>query len=455
MFASPTFLLIVVEINLLFFHQSHAFNNIAKYNDFHSKSYFKNKKYPDENRGQPFQYDCKNKHLKTTLFETSGAASHLTVKEEGRDNKNNYKNKKRSKSKQRNGKRNRNRNNIGNNKNSNKVETWRLFGIEVDPDSLAASSKHFESVKQKKDKEGDNEIPIEKTYLTFPVLNALYTRLKIKINSSESNSEDMNKNLPVFPLTNLSLLRNNNNNKESVISIIDARVIRRSLDARKNRGRRSNNGSSSTATSSSSAPRYTYVIDIDLTREMAQQLRLKNQPGRCELSLESSSKEPPLSISSEILNSQSQSTPKQPVIVVVGAGPAGLFCALKLCLFGGKRKNSSISTNPKVILLERGQPVEKRGKSIGALIHRKQMDKESNFAFGEGGAGTWSDGKLTTRIGRNSDNVRFVLETFVKYGAPEKILVDGAPVSLCQCLQIMYSLFVNDSIDHRLIFNHC
>jgi uncharacterized FAD-dependent dehydrogenase len=55
------------------------------------------------------------------------------------------------------------------------------------------------------------------------------------------------------------------------------------------------------------------------------------------------------------------------------------------------------------------------------------LDGESNFAFGEGGAGTWSDGKLTTRIGRNSQAVRFVLETLVEYGAPEKILVEGSP----------------------------
>jgi uncharacterized FAD-dependent dehydrogenase len=60
-------------------------------------------------------------------------------------------------------------------------------------------------------------------------------------------------------------------------------------------------------------------------------------------------------------------------------------------------------------------------------MHRRSLDSESNFCFGEGGAGTWSDGKLTTRIGRNSEAVRFVLETFVKYGAPETILVDGAP----------------------------
>lgn len=71
--------------------------------------------------------------------------------------------------------------------------------------------------------------------------------------------------------------------------------------------------------------------------------------------------------------------------------------------------------------------MESRGRSIGALMHRRSLDSESNFCFGEGGAGTWSDGKLTTRIGRNSEAVRFVLETLVKYGAPETILVDGSP----------------------------
>jgi uncharacterized FAD-dependent dehydrogenase len=103
-------------------------------------------------------------------------------------------------------------------------------------------------------------------------------------------------------------------------------------------------------------------------------------------------------------------------VIIVGAGPAGLFCALTLA-----------RNNIQPILLERGQPVESRGKDIGGLIHRIQLNPESNFCFGEGGAGTFSDGKLTTRIGRNSQAVRHVLETFVEYGAPPSILVEGAP----------------------------
>lgn len=64
---------------------------------------------------------------------------------------------------------------------------------------------------------------------------------------------------------------------------------------------------------------------------------------------------------------------------------------------------------------------------IGGLVHRGMLNKESNFAFGEGGAGTWSDGKLTTRIGRNSAGVRNVLTRLVEYGADPKILNYGAP----------------------------
>ena len=74
-----------------------------------------------------------------------------------------------------------------------------------------------------------------------------------------------------------------------------------------------------------------------------------------------------------------------------------------------------------------GKPVEERGRSIGAFVRRGILDSESNFCYGEGGAGTWSDGKLTTRIGRNSADVRAVLETLVRFGAPPRILVDGQP----------------------------
>jgi len=103
-------------------------------------------------------------------------------------------------------------------------------------------------------------------------------------------------------------------------------------------------------------------------------------------------------------------------VVVVGLGPAGLFAALALTEAGVP-----------VTVLERGQPVESRGRDIGALFARRVLDADSNLCYGEGGAGTWSDGKLTTRIGRNSDDVRVVLKSLVAFGAPPEILVTGKP----------------------------
>lgn len=103
-------------------------------------------------------------------------------------------------------------------------------------------------------------------------------------------------------------------------------------------------------------------------------------------------------------------------VVVVGLGPAGLFAALALAEAGER-----------VTVFERGQPVESRGRDIGALFARRRLNEESNLCYGEGGAGTWSDGKLTTRIGRNSERVRAVLQALVRFGAPDDILVNGKP----------------------------
>ncbi|KAL3678113.1 hypothetical protein R1sor_021069 [Riccia sorocarpa] len=107
---------------------------------------------------------------------------------------------------------------------------------------------------------------------------------------------------------------------------------------------------------------------------------------------------------------------KRAKVIVVGSGPAGLFAALTL-----------VETGVEVTLLERGQPVEVRGRHIGALMARKILNPNSNLCYGEGGAGTWSDGKLTTRIGKNSSSVQTVLATLVRFGAPPQILVDGKP----------------------------
>ena len=95
--------------------------------------------------------------------------------------------------------------------------------------------------------------------------------------------------------------------------------------------------------------------------------------------------------------------------VVAGAGPAGLFAAWVLAKAGAKP-----------ILMERGKPVDERTRDVDVMLQKGQLDPESNIQFGEGGAGAFSDGKLTT--GTKSPHQRVVLETFVECGAPEDIL---------------------------------
>ncbi len=111
-------------------------------------------------------------------------------------------------------------------------------------------------------------------------------------------------------------------------------------------------------------------------------------------------------------------SPKAPAgagrIVVVGSGPAGMFAAWHLARHGAD-----------VMLIERGKPVETRARDFGQFRGRGILDPESNICFGEGGAGTYSDGKLTCRT---KDSLRgVVLNNLVKWGAPERILVDSKP----------------------------
>ncbi len=100
--------------------------------------------------------------------------------------------------------------------------------------------------------------------------------------------------------------------------------------------------------------------------------------------------------------------------IIIGMGPAGLFCAWELALRGVKS-----------ILLDRGPDVVQRRKDVAKLMRDGTLNPESNMSFGEGGAGAYTDGKLSTRI--NHPQVRRVIETFAKYGAPERILTQGKP----------------------------
>ncbi|MEI6473686.1 MAG: hypothetical protein WCO20_13690, partial [Holophagaceae bacterium] len=105
---------------------------------------------------------------------------------------------------------------------------------------------------------------------------------------------------------------------------------------------------------------------------------------------------------------------RRPRVVVVGSGPAGTFCALRLLDYG---------IEP--IVLERGPAMGERVKAITGLWQDGTLDPEANAQFGEGGAGTFSDGKLTTRIGHPA--TRYVLEAFVRFGANPRILYLAKP----------------------------
>ncbi|MFN7099418.1 MAG: NAD(P)/FAD-dependent oxidoreductase [Flavobacterium sp.] len=102
-------------------------------------------------------------------------------------------------------------------------------------------------------------------------------------------------------------------------------------------------------------------------------------------------------------------------VIVVGAGPAGLFAALQL-----------IELGLKPIVIERGKDVRGRRRDLKAINRDHIVDEDSNYCFGEGGAGTYSDGKLYTRSKKRGDVTR-VLELFVAFGASADILVDAHP----------------------------
>jgi hypothetical protein len=162
--------------------------------------------------------------------------------------------------------------------------------------------------------------------------------------------------------------------------LASVRVVRSVLDARKK-----------------GSPRYIYTLEV--------QLGDGKKPKQ--LPPDVSEAPPPPDLPSKV-------PPPEKWPIIVGTGPAGLFCALGL-----------LERGVKSILVERGKEVVERRKDVAKLMRDGSLDPESNMNFGEGGAGAYTDGKLSTRI--NHPMVRKVIEAFARYGAPDHILIEGKP----------------------------
>jgi len=166
--------------------------------------------------------------------------------------------------------------------------------------------------------------------------------------------------------------------------LIRYEIIRRSLDARKEE------------------LRYVYTVDVEVKREQAV---LKRCHGNAEKARPVRYRFP---------EPGTETLLHRPV--VVGTGPAGLFCGLMLARAGYAP-----------ILLERGQCVQERTGTVETFWKLGILDPQSNVQFGEGGAGTFSDGKLNTLVKDPAGRNRKVLELFVEAGAPDKILYEQKP----------------------------
>lgn len=188
--------------------------------------------------------------------------------------------------------------------------------------------------------------------------------------------------------------------KFKIQQLNDFRIVKKSIDARKK-----------------SDIHYTYSVDISASNEKKLLKQVKQ---------------------SSVINDKryyfkGRYKPKKPV-VIAGFGPAGIMCAYML-----------VKNGCKVIVLERGEAVETRIQDVEKMKKEGVLNPKSNIQFGEGGAGTFSDGKLTTGV--NDVRTGYVLNEFVKHGAPQEILYRSKPHIGTDNLVCMVKNFRHDIIN--------
>lgn len=172
-----------------------------------------------------------------------------------------------------------------------------------------------------------------------------------------------------------SLLKRLSLNRDEILSW---KIVRKGLDARKKK-----------------SIRYVYTIEISVKDEDTCLARFADDPEITHVPEKVEKSFPSITTDKEI--------------VIAGMGPAGLFAALRLAEYGLR-----------ATIIERGRPVEQRAQDVQKFWDHGLLNPESNVQFGEGGAGTFSDGKLTTRI--RDENLGYILDCLVRFGAPREIL---------------------------------
>lgn len=152
--------------------------------------------------------------------------------------------------------------------------------------------------------------------------------------------------------------------------------------------------------------------DLNGFRIIKKSLDARRKPVKVNLQLEVYIGEPP---EDNTFSLALQHVLTAPPVAIVGAGPAGLFAALRLIELGYKP-----------VIFERGKEVRERRRDLARITRDLQVNEDSNYCFGEGGAGTYSDGKLYTRSSKRGDVMR-ILHILVKYGAQPDILFEAHP----------------------------